>query len=188
MDWLSTIIGAAIGFVSSVGIIVSERLIDRAGIVKVYARIVYQQTTNPTSWGFDDGQGEIYLKVPVWLELENLSNAPRVVRDVNLVLFNRTERVAEMVQINRRGTGEHAQIFGNNGGYSFVLEPRSIQRYECFYSLKQDLQKSEVFDRIKLRYYDEKDKEHLLLLGKVDGDWSVKEFPRSAKWIKLKKK
>ena len=34
MDWLSTIIGAAIGFLSSIGIIFVQRLFDRVGNLK----------------------------------------------------------------------------------------------------------------------------------------------------------
>ena len=38
MDWLSTIVGAAIGFVSSIGIIIVQRLLDRAGKIEIYAK------------------------------------------------------------------------------------------------------------------------------------------------------
>ena len=44
MDWASTLIGAAIAFVSSIGIIVVERLFDRSGKLKIYAKVVYHRT------------------------------------------------------------------------------------------------------------------------------------------------
>ncbi len=37
MDWLSTIVGAVIGFVSSMGIIIVQRLLDRAGKIEIYS-------------------------------------------------------------------------------------------------------------------------------------------------------
>ena len=45
MDWFSTILGAIIGFISSIGIIVVQRLLDRVGKLEIYVKVVNDRTT-----------------------------------------------------------------------------------------------------------------------------------------------
>lgn len=85
MDWTSTLIGAAIGFLSSVGIIIVERLFDRSGKLKIFAKVVYHRTNENRTWGFHSGAEGLIFGVPLWLEFENTSNTTRVIRDVNLI-------------------------------------------------------------------------------------------------------
>ena len=61
MDWLSTLIGAAIGFLSSIGIIIIQRLLDRAGKVEIYAKAVYDRPTGTHTWGFHRNADGIFL-------------------------------------------------------------------------------------------------------------------------------
>ena len=187
MDWLSMIIGAAIGFVSSIGILLVERIMDRTGKTHIYVKIVNDRGTGKYTWGFIKKDTGVSFHVPLWLELENTSNTTRVLRDVNLVLYQGKTRIAEMVQFQSNTSKDKDTIvYGNDESYSFVLEPRSIHRYDCHFGLKQSVIQEKHFDRVKLRYYDEHDREHLYLLGEVDGDWQEKQFPRSGKWQKMK--
>ena len=188
MDWASTLIGAAIAFASSIGIIVVERLFDRSGKLKIYAKVVYHRTIENRTWGFHNGSEGMFFGVPIWIELENSSNTTRVIRDVNLVLYKGKTKVAEMVQINRSGKNDNEYIYANDGSYSFMADPKSIRQYTCYFSLKQENGKDQSFDKIVLRYFNERDNEKLLFLAAVDGDWKTKQFPRSGKWIYLKKK
>lgn len=185
MDWFSTIIGAAIGFISSIGIIVAERLLDKKGKLRIFAKVVYDHFSGLHSWGFRNTSDGMFLNVPLWLEFQNTSNAVRVIRDANLVLFDGNERVAETIQMNRCGDKEDAFMYANNGSYSFVIQPRSIVKYECHFALKKNSQTQQCFTRICLRYFDERNKEKSLILGDVDGSWQPGDFPRSGKWIEL---
>ena len=187
MDWCSTLIGGLIGFISSVGTLIVERLLNQNAKINLYAKIVYEHRYGKNTWGFWNFEDEIALNVPIWIEFQNLSNSTRVMRNVNLLLYKDGNRQQELCQINRSGDREKKFDFANDGSYSFVIEPRSIQKYECHFSLKQSMCKAECFYEIKLRYFDEKDKEHILHLGSVNGSWEVGDFPRSGEWIKLKK-
>lgn len=188
MDWESTLIGAAIAFVSSIGIIVVERLFDRSGKLKIYAKVVYLRNNGNVTWGFHNASEGMFFGVPLWIQLINTSNTTRVIRDVNLVLYRGKTRVAEMIQINSSGKSDNEYIFANDGSYSFVAEPRSVRQYSCYFNLKQENGKDLFFDKIVLRYFNERDNEKQFVLATVDGDWKLKQFSRSGKWIHLKKK
>ena len=70
MDWLSTIVGAAICFVSSIGIIIVQRLLDRAGKIESYAKAVYDRLTGTHTWGFHRNADGIFLNVLIEKENE----------------------------------------------------------------------------------------------------------------------
>lgn len=125
MDWLSTIIGAAIGFVSSIGIIVVQRLFEKAGRLEIYAKVVYDRPTGSHTWGFRNGRDGITLNVPIWIEIQNLSNSARILRDINLLLVSEGKDVAAMTQINRAGSKDSGEyLYANEGNYSLSVEGR----------------------------------------------------------------
>lgn len=72
--------------------------------------------------------------------------------------------------------------------YSFVIQPRSIQREHCAYAYK--IKKEEIgkymFDDIRLSYYDEKDKKHLFSVRKIENAWTMKQMNGDDDWILLK--
>lgn len=187
MDILSAVIGALIGFVSSIGIIVVERLIDRSGKLKIYAKVVYDRIDDRRTWGFHRNQDGLFLNIPLWIEIQNLSNSTRALRDVNLVLYNEGRYIVSMKQINRSGKKENVFHYANNGSYSFVIEPRTITKYECYFILKKEENNIRYFDQIKLRYFDEYDREHNFVLGNVEGNWVERQFTFSGEWQALNK-
>ena len=188
MDWLSTIVGAAIGFVSSIGIIIVQRLLDRAGKIEIYAKAGYDRPTGTYTWGFYRNADGIFLNVPLWIEIQNLSNSTRILRDINLLLVSKGKEVATMIQSNRTDIkGEGPYLYANDGSYSLSLGGAEIKEMDCHFLLKASLDVP-PFDEIVLRYYDEKNRAHKFSLGQVEGDWTVKEFPCSGEWIKLKEK
>jgi hypothetical protein len=97
MDWFSTIVGAAIGFLSSIGIIIVQQLFDRAGKLEIYAKIVYDRATGSHTWGFSQNPDGIFLNVPLWMEIQNLSNSTRILRDINLLLVSNGKELATMI-------------------------------------------------------------------------------------------
>lgn len=42
------------------------------------------------------------------------------------------------------------------------------------------------FDTLKLRYYDEKNKEYLFLIRKINDCWNKKLYPNDKEWILIK--
>lgn len=185
MDWCSTIIGALIGFMSSVGVIIVERIFERSGKLKIYVKIVFERSLGKHTWGFQTTQDGMYLNVPLWIEIQNLSNVPKVMRDVNLLLYKRGQYIAEMHQINRAGNQENSFLYANGGSYSFVIEAQNVVRYECHFALKKDEKDTKYFDQIKLRYFDEHDKEQFFVLDSIEGNWAIGDFPYTGKWRKL---
>ena len=92
-----------------------------------------------------------------------------------------------MIQINKSIKGDSEFYFANEGSYSFILDPKSIHQYECYFNIKYNPEKNQAFDKIMLRYFDERDNEQLFTLATVDGDWKTKQFPITGKWQYLNK-
>ena len=187
MDWVSTIVGALIGFICSIGIILIQRALDKAGKLNIYTKIVYDHSTGSYTWGFQDKGDHICLNVPLWIEVHNLSNSTRIMRDVNLVLAKDGKVIVPMTQSNRSTSKKtHEEyLYANRGSYSFSIAGNEIVRYECHFLLKDALCKAQFYE-IKLRYYDEKNRCHHFSLGSVRGDWVPREFSRVADWKLLK--
>ena len=188
MDWFSTIIGAVIGFISSIGIIIVQRIIDRAGNLEIYAKVVGDRLTGSYTWGFYRNTDGMFLIVPLWIEIQNLSNSFRILRDINLLLFADGKELTTMVQSNRtESKSREVLLFANEGSYSLSLGGGEIKKLDCQFLLKASPD-IPFFDEIVLRYYDEKNHAHMFSLGYVEGDWIEKEFPRNGEWIRLKEK
>ena len=188
MDWFSTIVGAAIGFISSIGIILVQRGFDRAGKLEIYTKMVYDRISGSHSWGFQNTRDGLFLNVPIWIEIQNLTNSPRILRDINLVLVSNGKELATMRQTNRANIeGEGVHLFANEGSYSLSIDGGQIKQIDCHFLLEANSDRP-VFDEILLRYFDEKDRAHKFSLGHVNGDWSIKEFPCDGNWGKLKEK
>src|SRR5690554_4652839 len=92
------IIGAAIGFISSIGTTIVAELLRRRGKVKVYYKIVFSKVRNGRTWGFHSGSSGMIFVVPMWVEIQNTSNAVRVIRDLNILLIKDEKEIAQMVQ------------------------------------------------------------------------------------------
>lgn len=201
IDWNEVIlllIGAAIGLFSSVLILILERVLDRKGKLMIFYRFINSRLTK-RGWGFEqDIDGRFFFTIPVYFELQNTSNTTRVIRDVSMMLYSGRVQVAKMIQADhfhmtkKSGntiTGEEDAYYGGEKGtYSFVLPPRSIQRQECEYIAV--IEKSGIngmtFDRIKLRYYDEKNKAHFFDIREISDCWKTKHYEADEEWILLK--
>ncbi len=106
MDWVSSLVGGAIGFLSSFGIMTADRIWDRAGKLKIYYTLWDPEVAeNPLKrFGFtvcDSGAGfsDLSFIFPLTLEIQNTSNTPRVLRDVKIALYNYGVFVDEMRQV-----------------------------------------------------------------------------------------
>ena len=173
------LIGAAIGFISSIGTTIVAELLKRQGEVKIYYKIVFSKANNDKTWGFFRSENEIIFEVPMWVELQNTSNGVRVIRDLNILLFKDGKQIFQMTQINKYDDS----WYGNEGAYSFVLQPRSLKKYDLHFAIKKsEMNDNYKFDEIKLRYFDEKDKKHIFTLKKLKQCWEIGNLNRNDKW------
>lgn len=193
------IIGAVLGLMASLFTMVVQRWLDKKGKLHIFYRFSYQRGMGGRSWGFEDNNnGKPYFVIPVVYEFQNTSNTTRVIRDVSLLLYNGKTLVANMEQrehlhVTKRSgntvTKEEDFYYGtDNCSYSFVIPPRSIQRQECEYmfTIKAINKEKYVFDTIKARYYDERNKEHYFQLRKIEDCWNKKLYPIDEEWMLFK--
>lgn len=162
-DMAMLLVGGFIGFMASILTSLVNDFRQKKGKVKIYSRFIYSKFYENSTWGFIKRKNSMTFHVPIWIEVLNTSNVVKVLRDLNVVLFNNNIEICPMIQLDRsiftitenRETFERIQDFGNKSSYSLVIQPRSIERFEVSFEIK----KSEVpnksnFDEIRLSYYD----------------------------------
>lgn len=204
IDWneiIYVVVGAVIGFIASIIVMVMERILDKKGKLNIFYRRINQKLANGLGWGFDESaDGRLYFTLPVYFELQNTSNTTRVIRDLSFLLYSGSEFVGNMHQMgtihitNRKGneiTQQKDYSFGSEkGSYSFVLPPRSIQRQECEYVfvINPDEKEQKHFDTVVARYYDERNKAHTFRAMDIDKCWERKHYDIDEDWLLLKEK
>lgn len=187
------IIGAVIGFAASIGTVIIERMLDRRGKLKIYYQISGDRETI-IPYGFARTQdNDMSFSIPMQIEIQNTSRTTRVIRDLNVTLYKDGTPVDCMIQAtsatnNKTKNGEIVEsklhTFGTeNGAYSFVVEALSIRHQCCAFIY---LNQKKTFDEVRLRYYDEKDKEHSYSLQKIENCWTAHLFEGTHDWVLLK--
>lgn len=201
IDWneiVYILVGAIIGFLGSIIVLIVERILDKKGKIQIFYRRTSQRGMNGRGWGFDAGtDGSLHFTVPIVFEMQNTSNTTRVIRDVSLMLYSGNRFLGKMYQMQGKHitsrkngviTGEKDYEFGSEkGSYSFVLPPRSIQRQECEYTFSiQPYEKNEMqFDNVIAKYYDEKNKAHTFKIMTIANSWVLKNFDSDEDWYML---
>lgn len=191
---LLIVIGAIIGFVPSVCILIVERLFDFIGKIKIYYMFVLNEISQK-SWGVYRLDPQKYIfQLPIVFEIQNTKNSIMVIRDINVEMYKGNKFVAKMEQtIKYKGTDvddetQVTQFGAKNNSYSFILEPRSIQKINCMFMF--DIEENETnnynFDTLYLTYYDEKDKKVKHLLKKYLNGWNTKNTFPDKDWILVK--
>lgn len=181
------LIGALIAFVSSIGTIIVQKKIDEHGKINLFYKFVNVKTTEK-AWGFYslDNLSQSLI-IPAVFELQNTTNTTRVIRDVCLYLYNGNSKVCKMIQAEYSAKkGVIDDFFGGvNNSYSFVLPPRSIQKVKCEFLLS--ISNSEIekysFDKIVLKYYDEKNREKKYTLKTMKNIWKKELQKVDEEWI-----
>jgi hypothetical protein len=199
MDWLSIGIGGVIGFIASVGTMVVQRLLDKTGELKLYY-IIYCGESVTEEFGFSDSAEGMSFMVPIKLEILNTSNISRIIRDVTLLMYNQGKCIGSMIQIHnitntsyKNGIPNDSKTTtfgGEKNSYSFVIPPRSIQHEHCLflYDSPQGEVGKPAFNEIKLRYYDENDKEKLFHIRNIEKCWEFGNLKGDDDWILLNTK
>lgn len=181
------IVGASISLISSlVGFLAQvfiQLLLKNKGKVKIYIKKVYSKVDSKP-WGFFGTIDDMTFSIPLWIELHNTKDKREVVRNLNLKLYYKNKEIGKMKQINHYNTKNTKESFANNGNYSFILEPATINKFDLFFMIK----KSEIvenFDQVKITYYDSKDKYYELPLIKVETAWKNNQNKSDNDWVSI---
>ncbi|WP_057491755.1 hypothetical protein [Streptococcus orisasini] len=108
-------------------------------------------------------------------------NKNEIIRDLEVSLYQNGRFLRKMIQAQSSINAEEVFQYGDNGIYSFLIEPQTIKRFDLLFILgRKDL--NENFDTIKIGYYNVKDEHVEYLLDKVNGDWNLGENPIDNDW------
>lgn len=180
------IVGAIISLVSTIIGLFSQTILQailkNKGKVKIYYKKVYSKFDS-SSWGF---RKEGVFSVPLWIEFHNTKEKREIIRNLNLQLFLKGKKITNMTQISGCEQADGKEVkYGNNGAYSFILEPTSISKYDLHFMIKKEDVEGN-FDEVKLSYYDSKGKHHQLDFIKIDKPWKISKELIDRDWIYLK--
>ncbi len=190
-DIILIVIGAIIGFVSSMGMLVIERIFEREGKIKIYYKFISTKS-DQRPWGIRKYETNMLsMVIPLVFEIQNTSNITRVIRDVNVEMFKEKEFVGKMIQIEYeedRKNIEKTSYGDEDNSYSFVLNPRSIKRYRCLFTYHIDTNNinEKDFDKLYISYYDENDNKIKLIAKKNLDGWRTNNLLPDRDWILLK--
>ena len=190
-DVVLLLIGAAIGVCSSIATLFLERWFNRRGKIRVFYKISSGMDMGRRAYGFyEKSDGTVSFRVPVILEIQNTSNATRVIRDVNLALYQDNQRITGMYQVTSTGKpGDTETIFygAENQSYSFVLEAVSIQKQKCLFTLNIPAAQAvdRQFNRVVLEYYDEKDRRRKAEIDRIVNCWKPGRLDGKEDWHEI---
>jgi hypothetical protein len=121
-------------------------------------------------WGVEKTREGKTFSIPIRVEIYNTTNAPQIIRELKASLYNNTKYIDNMVPVEFIGEPDNKKsVYGDEGRYSFVIPPRSIQQYELLYSINLNTANANYDDvnHIRLTYYDSK--------GKKKGDYILSD-------------
>ena len=197
-DMLGVIVGGAIGFLSSIGMLIINSLLDRKGKLNIFYKIINIPNKSP-GWGILSTDSNNYLLcVPIAFELQNTSNTTRVIRDLSLELYNGKSFVLKLIQNEKMKNSlirdnevveSETTFYGtDNGSYSFMLQPRSIQKQKCFYAVRMNPRESnnKQFDTIRISYYNERNHKKSYILKTDLKGWNMGKKASDKDWQRVK--
>lgn len=179
-------IGAFISIITSIINKIVDNITNRKGQILIYRKLVYQKYSSNISTGIYDHGNETVLVVPLWIEIQNTKKIPIIIRDFSLVLYKEGKQVKKMKQIThqKNGDSEIEIYYGDNGRYSFLIQPESIMKYELLFTLKKRECNSD-FDKIMVVYYNYKNKRVSKTLKEIENSWTTIQFDIDEDWIAL---
>ena len=178
-------VGAVIGLASSLITTIINSLLKNKGSIKIYTKIIAPKLSGERSWGVLNTGNEMRFIVPLKIQIQNTTEVSQVVRNLNILLFNNGKEICSMKQINNTDRF----IFANEGSYSFVIEPKSLKEYECFFMIKRNnLSGTDDFDELKLSYFDTKNRHNVFKLKDIDNAWENNNKNFDSDWILMSNK
>lgn len=188
----AALLGAVIGAFATLAATWLNRKMQSSGKVSLYAKIVYSKGKVNKPWGYYESQkdSELYMLVPVWLDVSNTCGIPRIIRNVNLYAYAGKEEIAPFTQIQRIGDGEDAVLLGDNESYTLVIPANSARRFDLQFMLrKKELPPDKKeFEELILTYYDEKNNIRAFYFTAPGRCWVKGELEIEKRWIVLDKK
>lgn len=178
-------IGALISILTTVINKFLNGWLNKRGEVIIYGKRIYQKNYTKRPMGVYVENNGTLLVVPLWIEIQNTKKIPIIIRDFSLELYKNENKIKKMKQMTHQVNEDKKSetYYGDNGRYSFLIQPESIMRYELLYSLRKN--GCEVdFDEIKIVYYDSKNKKITKKFQIIDS-WKPKEYGIDDDWIKL---
>ena len=186
---LSVLIGAVIGACASLLSSFVSRKVTELGRVDVFCRIVHSKTGRKSFGVYNSSiTNKHVLIIPMWMEMANTAMSAKYIRDFNVVAYNNNEMVAEFVQIQGINIGEENELeFGNHQSYSFMVDGKTIQRFELEFMLHESSLQDEnkAFNVLKVRYYDERGNrtENTIYSNSSPIEWKIGDIPYKKEWI-----
>ena len=181
-DIFLVILGAVLGFGLSFLTTIINHQLDRHGKLLLYYKHITMELV-PPNITFIPENSNYNLIIPLYFEFQNTSNTPRVIRNINLYLYNKGELVDKFqqepcVEIGNEKSKEYYNYGNEKSSYSFTLPSTSIQAQECFflYTIHNSKVSEKSFDEIRFAYYDEKDRKNESLFLKVPDGWNTKQL------------
>lgn len=171
------------------------------GKVDLYVKLVYAKSkTFNQAYGFYNGKNDMYMYVPVCVDLINNTRTSKIVRNMSLHAYMGNEEIAEFIQIpriknrNTEGDGEVTVIrLGDDEAYTFSIPEKGVIRTNLGFILHKNNIENEQknFNKIVLTYSDEKDKLHAFEFLNVRDCWKIGDIEKNKEekmWMKLKNK
>ena len=182
-----TVLGGILGFASSIGVIVVEKIMANRGNILIFYKRIYSHLSSKP-WGIREQPIQDIFEIPIKFEIQNTSSVLKVVRYLSMYLYEGEQEVDKFTSIEyynyKEDNEKIKEICANDGSYSFVIPSKSIINFKCYFSLKKS-KNNEKFDNIKLSYYDHNNKKHIYDICKIENGWDSDEFSIDKDWIKL---
>lgn len=178
-------IGALISILTTVINKFVDNWLNKKGEVIIYRKRVYQKNYPKRPMGVYVENNETSFVVPLWIEIQNTKKIPIIIRDFSLELYKNENKIKKMKQMTHQVNADKKSetYYGDNGRYSFLIQPESIMKYDLLYSLRKN--DCEVdFDEIKIVYYDSENKKITKKFQIIDS-WKPKEYGIDDDWIKV---
>lgn len=183
IDW-NQIILLVIGAFITMVFTYLPKIFDYKKLNIFYRRYEYNSTSK--GWGYN---GTIF-SLPIVFEFQNTSNSNKALRDISLYAYKDEVMVAKFVNCSRtveRNTEITKIEYGTeNNLYSIVVPAKSVKSMNTLFALKKDESLLIGFNKIYIKFYDEKGKKHFVHLFNVDDCWSETLNKKDEDWIEIK--
>lgn len=182
------LLGAIIGAMAVIASTWFAKKLQSSGKVSLFVRTESSKGNVRPGCYLSNGYHELFMRIPLWIEIINTCGISRIVRNLNLYAYADKEEVAAFTQLQDIGYKEEI-LLGDKGSYTFVIPANSACRFDVEFILRESEvpQNKRPFDEIVLTYYDEKNRIHAFNLPNIDFCWCQGEFKAEKEWITLDK-
>lgn len=115
------------------------------------------------------------------IELHNTKSRKQIIRNMNLVLYDRGEQVRKMRQVTFSEKANEKFFYGENGAYSFLIDAYEIKRFDLYFAISQKEFNSD-FDEVRISYFDSKDKYHEFKIFEISEPWIISKNKTDDDW------